>query len=74
MFFLRLNQITENVVLKISDITDEQERIRLADFGFIKGATIKIISKSKGMYLLRLNNSLYAINDFLASHFVVEEN
>lgn len=71
---MRLNQITKNAVLKIADITDEQERIRLADFGFIKGATIKIISKSKGMYLLRLNNSLYAINDFLASHFVVEEN
>ena len=71
---MRLNQITKNAVLKIADITDEQERIRLADFGFIKGATIKIISKSKGMYLLKLNNSLYAINDFLASHFVVEEN
>ena len=36
MFFLRLNQITKNAVLKIADITDEQERIRLADFGFIK--------------------------------------
>ena len=70
---MRLIDVNNLKKLKIVEISDANLVYRLNDFGFIKEAEIEILSRTKGMYLIRVSNSVYAINDCLARIINVEE-
>lgn len=69
---MKLNEINELKTLTLKDIENESLKQRLSSFGFVEGAKIEIKSRTKGMFLIKVLNSTYAINDALAEKFWVE--
>ncbi len=70
---MKLNEVKGLKILVLNDITDGSLKDRLSSFGFVSGAKLMIQSRIKGMMLVKVLNSTYAINDFLAEKFLVEQ-
>lgn len=70
---MKLSEVNKKCSLRILEIVDANYDSRLADYGFIVGETIEIVSLSKGMMMVRVLNSLYAINLEMAEIILVEK-
>ena len=68
-----LNEIKEKNIFKITEISKKAEVDRLSDLGFSVGASLSVLSITKGMFLVQIKNSVYAINDILAGLIAVEK-
>lgn len=70
---MKLSEVNKKCSLRILEIVDANYDSRLADYGFIVGEAIEIVSLSKGMMMVRVLNSLYAINLEMAEIILVEK-
>ena len=68
-----LNEIKEKNIFKITEISKKAEVDRLSDLGLSVGASLSVLSITKGMFLVQIKNSVYAINDILAGLIAVEK-
>ena len=69
---MKLNEVIGLKILILIEITDESLKERLSSFGFETGTKVEILSRIKGMFLVKVLNSVYAINDVLAEKILVE--
>ena len=70
---MKLNEVCGSKTLILKGVEDEGLSKRLSSFGFLVGTKIEIQSRIKGMFLIRVLNSTYAINDNLAAKILVEQ-
>ena len=70
---MKLNEVCDSKKLILKGVEDEGLSKRLSSFGFLVGTKIEIQSRIKGMFLIRVLNSTYAINDNLAEKILVEQ-
>lgn len=69
---MRLYDAEVKQKLYVVQILDKVLSQRLKDFGFSNGAKIEIFSKTKEMFLVKINNSLFAVNESLAKLILVK--
>ena len=63
---MRLYDADAKQKLSIIQILDESLDKRLKDFGFKSETKMVVLSKTKQMFLVKVNNSVFAINEALA--------
>ena len=69
---MRLYDAEVKQKLYVVQILDKVLSQRLKDFGFSNRAKIEIFSKTKEMFLVKINNSLFAVNESLAKLILVK--